>query len=118
MTQSNKHGHPWYEVYETCGCKTCFNTRRAIARRGRRKRKNRWGHQRKRVYTRDEFKCVKCGSTENLTLDLAVPRADGGKTTDDNLQTMCKPCNSKKAATTAFYGALAEIHKDKIKNSS
>jgi hypothetical protein len=48
------------------------------------------------VFHRDGFKCVKCGSTEDLTLDHIYPKSKGGKRTFENLQTMCKACNFEK----------------------
>jgi 5-methylcytosine-specific restriction endonuclease McrA len=52
---------------------------------------------RQRVYERDGYQCVTCGSRENLTLDHHIPRSRGGPTTYDNLRTMCKQCNGAKA---------------------
>jgi len=52
---------------------------------------------RSRVYERDGHKCVKCGTTENLTLDHRIPRSRGGRSTMENLQTMCHDCNNEKA---------------------
>jgi len=52
--------------------------------------------KRKEIYTRDEFKCLACGSDTFLTIDHINPIQKGGKTVDDNLQTLCRSCNSKK----------------------
>lgn len=54
--------------------------------------------RRQRILERDDFRCVSCGSTEDLTLDHKVPRSRGGGHSDSNLQTMCRPCNSRKGA--------------------
>lgn len=48
------------------------------------------------VYERDGFKCVICGVQKNLTLDHIKPEILGGESTLENLQTMCKSCNSSK----------------------
>lgn len=48
------------------------------------------------VYERDEFECRFCGSTEDLTLDHIHPWSKGGQDTLENLQTLCRTCNSKK----------------------
>lgn len=48
------------------------------------------------VYERDGFKCVTCGVQKNLTCDHIKPESLGGETTFENLQTMCKSCNSSK----------------------
>ncbi len=49
------------------------------------------------VYKRDNYRCQKCGSTENLEIDHIFPIAKGGKTVFNNLQTLCHDCNSKKS---------------------
>lgn len=48
------------------------------------------------VYERDGFRCVTCGVQKNLTLDHIKPESKGGDTSFENLQTMCKSCNSSK----------------------
>jgi hypothetical protein len=50
------------------------------------------------VYERDGFRCLTCGSRESLTLDHIHPFSLGGPDTVDNLQTLCRPCNSRKGA--------------------
>ena len=50
------------------------------------------------VYERDNFKCVTCGTQQNLSLDHIKPEVLGGESTIENLQTMCKSCNSRKGA--------------------
>ena len=51
---------------------------------------------RNQVWERDGNKCVICGATEKLSIDHIHPWSKGGKTEFDNLQTLCKSCNSKK----------------------
>lgn len=52
-----------------------------------------------KVLVRDGFKCVKCGESPatnhncRLHVDHKVPFSKGGKTTPDNLQTLCEKCN-------------------------
>jgi len=53
------------------------------------------------VLVRDGHRCVECGSSKRLCADHVVPESKGGKTTLDNLQAMCRPCNSEKAAKVA-----------------
>jgi hypothetical protein len=48
------------------------------------------------VWERDNFTCMHCGSRRYLTVDHIVPEARGGTLAMDNLQTLCKSCNSKK----------------------
>ena len=50
------------------------------------------------VYERDGNACLHCGTTERLTLDHIHPWSLGGTDTFDNLQTLCRSCNSKKGA--------------------
>lgn len=53
---------------------------------------------REAVYKRDGFKCVRCGTSNHLSLDHIFPWSLGGSDDPDNLQTMCRPCNSRKGA--------------------
>jgi 5-methylcytosine-specific restriction endonuclease McrA len=48
------------------------------------------------VWERDDFTCKHCGARQNLAIDHVVPESKGGALTLDNLQTLCKPCNSRK----------------------
>lgn len=50
------------------------------------------------VYARDDNKCVRCGTTEGLSLDHILSRSRGGTDDMSNLQTMCQPCNQDKGA--------------------
>lgn len=73
---------------------------------------------RHRVHQRDEFRCKACRALgiptprngggfrypieglpeEHLSLDHRVALANGGTDTEDNLQTLCTPCNRAKGA--------------------
>lgn len=58
-----------------------------------------WQIIRKKIFQRDGFKCVYCGSDGNgnsLHCDHVIPWSGGGKTTDDNLVTACRTCNTSK----------------------
>lgn len=48
------------------------------------------------IWERDNFTCRICGSRQYLTIDHIIPESKGGNLEKDNLQTLCKPCNSKK----------------------
>lgn len=51
------------------------------------------------VMRRDEGRCQECGSTEHLAIDHRVPWTEGGSSTDpENLQVLCRTCNSRKGA--------------------
>ena len=48
------------------------------------------------VWGRDDFRCQACGSRMFLEVDHILPRAKGGRTVMDNLQTLCANCNARK----------------------
>jgi hypothetical protein len=50
------------------------------------------------IFARDGDKCLFCGDTKDLCLDHIVAFSRGGTTSPDNLQTLCRSCNSKKGA--------------------
>ena len=52
--------------------------------------------QRNKIFERNNHKCVKCGSDKDLHIDHIIPFSKGGKTEENNLQTLCKVCNLKK----------------------
>lgn len=51
---------------------------------------------RRQVFERDGWKCRECPSVDNLTVDHIRPHIRGGASTLDNLQTLCRSCNSRK----------------------
>jgi len=51
---------------------------------------------RARVFARDGYKCVYCGTTEKLTVDHIINVYRRGENTFENLQTLCISCNSRK----------------------
>lgn len=52
------------------------------------------------VFERDRHACRRCGATSDLTLDHVHPWSIGGPDTPDNLQVLCRPCNSRKGDRT------------------
>lgn len=58
---------------------------------------------RKIIYQRDNFLCLCCGTTENLSIDHIIPLSSGGLTIEDNLQTLCTSCNSRKQQQIIDY---------------
>jgi hypothetical protein len=49
-----------------------------------------------RILARDGGKCRRCGSTDDLEIDHIKAVVFGGNDDDDNLQTLCRPCNKAK----------------------
>ena len=51
-----------------------------------------------------DYRCLGCGSSpKRLTVDHVVPLSKGGNDTIDNIQPLCKPCNSSKGAKYIDY---------------
>lgn len=50
------------------------------------------------IFARDKFKCVNCPSTQSLSIDHIIAVKNGGTDDPQNLQTLCKKCNSSKGA--------------------
>ena len=55
---------------------------------------------RNRVFKRDNFECVYCGSKKYLTIDHVIPKSKGGNNSWGNLVTCCSPCNRHKGDKT------------------
>ena len=53
---------------------------------------------RAQVFDRDTYQCRHCGATEHLRVDHIYPERHGGTLDMDNLQTLCRSCNSRKGA--------------------
>lgn len=51
------------------------------------------------IYDRDGHRCRMCGCRfDDLEIDHIIPIAKGGKSTMDNLQTLCHNCNKRKGS--------------------
>ena len=62
----------------------------------RQQRKQRSVDERLAILERDGYRCVYCGARTQLCVDHIVAVAAGGTDDDENLQTLCRPCNTKK----------------------
>lgn len=57
-----------------------------------------------RIFERDGYRCKSCGSQSSLVPDHVLPISKGGGDEDENLQTLCAPCNSSKGASITWRG--------------
>jgi len=53
------------------------------------------------VWQRDGGQCVRCGGRERLEFDHIIPVADGGSSTERNVQLLCEPCNRSKGRSVS-----------------
>lgn len=53
-------------------------------------------HIKNSVWQRDNGQCVQCHATEYLEFDHIIPHSKGGATSANNLQILCRRCNSVK----------------------
>lgn len=53
-------------------------------------------HLKTKILKKYNYKCVHCGSKDNLTIDHIKPYIKGGEDKEKNLQVLCRSCNSKK----------------------
>lgn len=60
----------------------------------------------RRIYSQP---CAACGSMENQSLDHIIPISKGGRHSIGNLQTLCLPCNVKKANRTIMEWRLGRV---------
>lgn len=65
------------------------------AERGRRERLP--DEVRAAVWRRDEGRCVRCGSEQELQFDHVIPFSRGGGNAVENIQILCGPCNRAKS---------------------
>ena len=72
-------------------------------------------NKRKAVYSRDSFRCCKCGLGEELTVDHIVPISLKGCNGLKNMQTLCWDCNQQKGGKIKIYNnrkkSLNYVHK-------
>ena len=58
---------------------------------------------RSQVFNRDGNSCLRCGSKESLSIDHIKPLVHGGDNSINNLQTLCKSCNSIKGTSITDF---------------
>ena len=57
------------------------------------------------IKMRDGYRCTKCGSEDELTVDHIIPHANGGQTSYTNLTTLCRRCHKLKLGKANKLGA-------------
>ena len=67
-------------------------------------------------YLRNHPACVIDGSTDDLAIDHKIPRSQGGSDDEDNLQTLCRFCNTQKGVKSneEWLRYWAEIERPSI----
>ncbi len=55
--------------------------------------------QRSELLEQANYRCSRCGSREDLTIDHIMPRVKGGSNETNNLQVLCRSCNSSKGVS-------------------
>jgi 5-methylcytosine-specific restriction endonuclease McrA len=66
------------------------------------------------VYARDQWTCQYCGEkfrASELTFDHVIPRAQGGRTSWENIVTACQPCNQLKGDRTPQEAGMKLLKK-------
>jgi 5-methylcytosine-specific restriction endonuclease McrA len=66
------------------------------------------------IYARDRDTCQYCGRTlprSELNLDHVVPRAQGGRTTWENVACSCLPCNLRKGGRTPEQAGMSLLER-------
>lgn len=51
-----------------------------------------------KIWERDNYTCLHCGTRRDLTIDHKIAVVNGGTDDEDNLQTLCGSCNSREGA--------------------
>ena len=88
----------WYGLAVLVSAGLLFGRQRRPA--GRQRRRRVWSDEERRfILDRDGWRCVYCGSTDELEIDHIVPFSRGGACSIDNAQVLCGPCNRSKGAS-------------------
>ena len=58
------------------------------------------------IFKRDNHRCVKCGSTENITIHHKLRKGKGGDDSEKNLMTLCYKCHAEEHKNEPIYNAM------------
>ena len=106
--------------YNLNWCKSHREESRKIARESdRRRRANKHNSiiepvNEDKIYERDNYRCVYCGSKDNLTLDHIIPINNNGSHNVDNLVVACLSCNCSKQDKPLQEWLRIKFGKDEI----
>ena len=65
-----------------------------------RRRRRVWSDEERRfILDRDGWRCVWCGSQDQLEIDHVIPFSKGGACSVENAAVLCRSCNARKGAT-------------------
>ena len=67
-----------------------------------------YGRILKRVLERDDWRCQKCGSLENLQIHHKVKRSQQGNDSIENLIALCAPCHASQHGPLYLDGNALE----------
>lgn len=79
-------------------CRTCHRATQARYRKAQTIVRDLPRAVRRAVMERDGYRCRSCGTDHDLSIDHINPRSAGGGHQLENLQTLCRACNSAKGA--------------------
>lgn len=60
---------------------------------------------RRAVFSIHGDQCLSCGATEHICIDHVIPLVKGGENTIENMQPLCRSCNSSKGTKANDYRA-------------
>lgn len=74
---------------------------------------------REAILEKFSYRCLGCGSTEDLQIDHIIPWKAGGMTEEGNLQPLCAECNRRKGVRVLdFRGCLIDAQREAVWVSS
>jgi len=111
--RSGKVAHALALCISVSGRITDIEDRKRFARRERNYARADYSNLFVAVGKRDGFHCAACATTKSLELDHITPVAQGGETTEENLQLLCRKCNASKGTTVKDYRTPLD-HSDSI----